>query len=74
MGDSRLPNFQNLDFHVERPIRLGLTRWVPQLDVFNVFNSNTIQAQRGTQNSSNANNIQAIVAPRVVRFGARPTW
>ena len=73
-GDNRLPNFQNLDFHLERPIRFGGTRWTPSLDVFNVFNSNTVQAIRGTQNASNANNIQAIVAPRVARFGIRVTW
>jgi hypothetical protein len=71
VGDSRLPNFQNLDFHLERPIRFGATSWLPSVDVFNVFNSNTVQAIRGVQNANNANSIQAIVAPRVVRFGMR---
>jgi hypothetical protein len=33
-----------------------------------------VQAIRGTQNATNANQIQAIVAPRVVRFGVRMTW
>jgi hypothetical protein len=33
-----------------------------------------VQAIRGTQNATNANQIQAIVAPRVVRFGIRMTW
>jgi len=74
IGDSRLPNYQNLDFHVERPIKAGAARFIPSLDVFNVGNSNTIQAIRGTQNASNANNIQATVAPRVVRFGVRVNW
>jgi hypothetical protein len=74
VGDSRLPTFQNLDFHVERPIKLGTTRIIPSLDIFNVTNNNTVQAIRGTQNASNANNIQAIVAPRVLRFGARFNW
>jgi carboxypeptidase family protein/TonB-dependent receptor-like protein len=74
IGDARLPNYQNLDFHIERPIRIGTGRFVPSLDVFNVMNSNTVQAIRGTQNASNANNIQAVVAPRVVRFGMRVTW
>ena len=57
-------------------------RFIPSLDVFNVSNSNTIQAIRGTQNTGNAagttagnaNQIQAIVAPRVVRFGVRVSW
>jgi hypothetical protein len=42
--------------------------------VFNVGNNNVIQAVRVTQNASNANQIQAITAPRVVRFGIRFTW
>jgi hypothetical protein len=74
VGESRLPNFQNLDFHVERPVSVGKTRVVPSIDVFNLSNNNTVQAIRGTQNASNANNIQAIVAPRIVRFGLRVNW
>jgi Carboxypeptidase regulatory-like domain/TonB-dependent Receptor Plug Domain len=74
IGESRLPAYQNLDFHVERPIKAGTTRFIPSIDIFNVGNSNTVQAIRGTQNASNANNIQAVVAPRVVRFGVRVNW
>jgi len=74
IGDSRLPTYQNLDFHVERPIKVGTVRFVPSIDAFNVFNSNTEQAIRGAQNSSNANFIQAVTAPRVLRFGIRVNW
>lgn len=74
MGDSRLPNYQNLDFRVEKLIKIGTARFTPSFDIFNVMNSNTVQAIRGTQNASNANNIQAVVAPRVARFGVRVTW
>jgi len=74
VGDNRLPNYQNVDFHVERPIRANNLRLIPSLDIFNVGNGNTIQAIRGTQNASNANQIQAILAPRVVRFGLRFNW
>ena len=74
VGENRLPNYQNLDFHVERPIKVNNIRLVPAIDLFNVFNWNTEQAIRGVQNSSNANAIQAIVAPRVARFGVRVTW
>jgi len=42
--------------------------------VFNVANSNTIQAIRSRENAANANQIQAILAPRVVRFGVRFNW
>jgi hypothetical protein len=44
------------------------------MDIFNVTNNNTIQALRGNQNAGNGNNIQAIVAPRVIRFGVRVNW
>jgi hypothetical protein len=74
VGQSRLPNYQNLDFHVERPMNLEAVKIVPSIDLFNVFNSNTVQAIRGTQNSSNANQIQAITAPRVLRAGFRVNW
>ena len=74
VGDSRLPNYQNIDIHVERAVKLQTLRFVPSLDIFNLTNSNIIQAIRGTENASNANNIQAAVAPRVVRFGVRITW
>jgi hypothetical protein len=74
IGDNRLPNYQNLDFHVERPVKVGTVRFIPSLDVFNVGNLNTIQALRNVQNASNANNIQAVLAPRVARFGIRVNW
>ena len=74
VGESRLPNFQNVDFHAERPIKVGAVRFVPSLDVFNLGNLNTIQAIRGTQNASNANQVQALLAPRVMRFGIKFNW
>jgi hypothetical protein len=74
VGTRRLPDYQNLDFHVERPVALAGVRFTPSLDVFNVANGDTVQAIRGTQNAANANQIQAIVAPRVVRFGVRVNW
>jgi len=46
---------------------------VPSLDVFNVGNFNTIQAIRSRQNAANANQIQAILAPRVVRSASSST-
>jgi hypothetical protein len=74
VGETRLPSYQNVDFHVERPIKATHVTFVPSLDVFNVTNSNTIQAIRSRQNASNANQIQAITAPRVIRFGIRVNW
>jgi len=74
VGETRLPTFHNVDFHVERAVSFKSARFTPSLDVFNVANSNTIQAIRSRQNASNANQIQAIVAPRVIRFGVRVSW
>ena len=74
VGETRLPNFHNIDFHVDRAVRFAGMNFVPSLDIFNLANSNTIQAIRSRQNASNANQIQAIVAPRVIRFGIRVNW
>ena len=74
VGDNRLPNFQNLDVRFDRPISFGVTRLIPSVEIFNITNNNTVQAFRPNQNANNGNNIQAIVAPRVVRFGVRVTW
>ena len=41
VGETRLPNFHNLDFHVERAVAFARLHFVPSLDVFNVANSNT---------------------------------
>ena len=69
-----MPNYSNLDLHVDRPIRIGTVKFLPTLDVFNLANNNVIQAVRVTENASNANQIQAITAPRVLRFGVKLTW
>jgi hypothetical protein len=74
VGDSRLPNYQNVDLHFDRPVKIGTVRFIPSADIFNLFNGNTEQAIRGAQNSANANYIQAVTAPRVARFGVRVTW
>ncbi|MEW5981323.1 MAG: carboxypeptidase regulatory-like domain-containing protein [Acidobacteriota bacterium] len=73
-GDSRLPSLQTLDLKVDRSFRLGRLTLIPSLDVFNALNANTILARRLQQNSSTANNISGIVAPRILRFGVRATW
>jgi hypothetical protein len=74
VGENRLPNYQNLDFHVERPIAFGGAHIVPSLDVFNLTNDNIVQARQRQQNAATANRISAVVAPRVVRFGVRINW
>ena len=74
VGENRLPDFQNVDVHVDRAVRIGTVRLVPGVDIFNLLNSNTVQALQRTQNASTANNISAVVAPRVIRAGVKLTW
>ena len=75
LGDNRLPNFQSLDFRVDTTVTLwNRVKVVPAMDIFNMFNGSTELSIRGRQNASNANTISSILAPRVIRFGARVTW
>ncbi len=73
-GDTRLPNFQTLDLKVDKTFRMRRLTLIPSLDIFNALNANTILARRLQQNSSTANDISGIVAPRIMRFGVRATW
>jgi hypothetical protein len=87
LGDVRLPNLFVADFRVDKAINIGGMRIIPSLDIFNLTNSNQTLSRRRTQYSYNAttgvgsssttlppNNISSIIAPRVIRFGARVTW
>ncbi|MCX6544848.1 MAG: carboxypeptidase-like regulatory domain-containing protein [Acidobacteria bacterium] len=74
-GSARLPNYQAMDFRVDRPFTVGHhVKMSPSVDIFNLFNTATVQSRRTRQNSTIANNISSIVAPRVARFGVRVTW
>ena len=87
LGDVRLPNVFVADFRVDKAFNFGGMRIIPSLDIFNLTNSSEILSRRRTQYSYNAttgvgsssstlppNNISSIIAPRVIRFGARVTW
>ena len=74
-GDERLPNFQTVDFRIDKPFTFfGRMKVVASVDVFNLLNGHTTLSMRGGQNAANANTISSLLAPRVVRFGARVTW
>jgi len=74
IGDTRLPTFQQVDFRVDKPFTFGTTKIYASMDVFNLFNQNTILAENRTQNSATANTIKNILSPRIIRFGARITF
>jgi hypothetical protein len=75
VGDTRLPDFQTVDFRLDKVFRFfGRYRVTASMDVFNLLNGNTSLSIRGGQNASNANQISSILAPRVIRFGFRATF
>ena len=74
LGDQRLPKFHNLDLRIDKAIKYRSAKVTVSADVFNALNGDTIQGYRRTQNASNANLISSLVAPRVIRFGARLNW
>ena len=74
LGDERLPSFSNLDLRADKTVKINRAKIVISADVFNVMNNSTVQSYRRIQNASNANLISALVAPRVIRFGARLNW
>jgi hypothetical protein len=71
IGSNRLPTFQQFDMKVDKPFEFGRVKATVSMDVFNMFNNATTLSIRRQQNSTTANNIANIVAPRVFRFGVR---
>jgi hypothetical protein len=74
LGEDRLPTFHNLDLRIDKTVKIKTAKITFSADVFNTFNSDIVQSIRLTQNASNANLISSLVAPRVIRFGARLNW
>jgi hypothetical protein len=73
-GDVRLPSVTQLDLRVGKTFQFGMFKAAAAMDIFNVFNSGTILAERRQQNATNANQVSAILAPAVLRFGVRVTF
>lgn len=75
LGEDRLGSYNNLNLGINKSVKIaGRSSIKLGVDVFNVFNNDTILSQRRRQNAANANRISALVAPRVIRFGARMSW
>lgn len=71
-GGSRYDTFYQVDLRVSKsfPLR-GSHRLNGYLDVFNLMNASTVLAREDQQSRRTANNVQEILAPRVVRVGVR---
>jgi hypothetical protein len=74
LGAVRLDNLNTLDFRVDKTFRMGTVTIVPAMDVFNLTNTNTVQAINRNQAAANANTVSGIIAPRVARFGINVRW
>ena len=74
LGDVRLDTTTTIDLRVDKVFRLGNVSIVPAMDIFNVTNSNTVQAINRQQAATNANTVSGIIAPRVARFGVNVRW
>jgi len=71
----RYPGLWNLDLRLARNFRLGGdARLTLSAEMFNALNANT-ELYRNTDASSDAlNRLDEVLAPRIVRFGARLTF
>jgi hypothetical protein len=67
-GDERLPTVTMVDLRIARPIRIGTRRIVPQLDIFNLTNADTVVSLQNAVGSTYLN-PREIVAPRIIRVG-----
>jgi hypothetical protein len=74
VGDKRFSNVATMDFRLDRAFSLGRMKALPSLDVFNLFNANTVMGQRTNQNAANANQVFGILAPRIARVGVMITF
>jgi hypothetical protein len=71
-GTQRFNTLRSLDIRINRSFSFNEKyRLEPSLDIFNLFNSNTIMGQQPNQNSSNANYIGYVLSPRIARAGIR---
>ncbi len=72
-GSHGYPGRTLLDLKVEKDFRFGKVSFKVFADIFNVFNSNTVTSEYLTTGNPNRTFGEdlSILAPRVVRFGAR---
>lgn len=71
LGTQRLENFYQLDLRVEKALRWSRLNTLASLDLFNVFNQNTVLGRTANYSSTRAAEVTEILAPRVIRLGLR---
>jgi hypothetical protein len=70
----RFPNLWDIDLRLAKTFKFGRSSFVLSAEMFNVFNSNTEMNRINDANSSAYRRLDEILAPRIVRFGARVTF
>ena len=74
LGETRFTNFATMDLRFDRSFVFGGIKLLPSLDIFNLFNANTVMGRRVNQNAANANSVFGILAPRIARVGLMVTF
>jgi hypothetical protein len=67
-GDERLPSVTMVDLRISRPIRFGNRRIIPQLDLFNIGNADTVVSLQNAVGSTYLD-PREILSPRIIRVG-----
>jgi hypothetical protein len=70
----RFPSLWDLDLRLAKNIAFGKARVTLAAEMFNVLNSNTEMNRINQANSSSYGRLDEILAPRIVRFGARVSF
>jgi hypothetical protein len=71
-NDLRRPDFTQFDMRIDKAIKFGGSRRITvAATIFNLFNNNVVLSTITRQNTSTANNVQTILAPRVAQFGVK---
>jgi hypothetical protein len=67
----RLPAVSSLDARLGKEFAFDRYRINLDLDIFNVFNTNTVLARQYNLGVTSGNSVLEIMNPRVLRLGAR---
>lgn len=70
-GSTHYPVFQQFDLSLSKFVAFGNRRITFSADTFNLFNAATVLARQVRQDTTQANFVTTILAPRVVRFGLK---
>jgi outer membrane receptor protein involved in Fe transport len=67
-GDERLPNVTLIDLRLSRRFRFGSRSFSPQLDIFNIGNSDTVVSLNSSIGGAYLD-PREIISPRIIRIG-----